>query len=171
MPDANSLVIDGGHDPSLRRNPPPDRLSSAPMHFDLVDRVLEQTSERIVTIKQVAAAEEYLQDHFPDFPVLPGVFMLEAMVQAGRRLLADRAGRTRLVLGGVRGVKYGTFVRPGQVMRVEVSLRKSLEGGVFELDGEARVMTPCTERQETPPIAAAGRLTLRPLAEGSLKNG
>ena len=132
------------------------------MHFDLVDRVLEQSPERIVTIKQVSAAEEYLQDHFPGFPVLPGVLMLEAMVQAGRRLLADRAGNQRMVLGAVRGVKYGTFVRPGHVMRVEVSLRKPADGGAFELEGEARVLTPGRDQPGEPPVAVAGRFTLRP---------
>ncbi len=101
-------------------------------------------------------------DHFPGFPVLPGVLMLEAMVQAGRRLLADRAGNQRLVLGAVRGVKYGTFVRPGHVMRVEVSLRKPADGGAFELEGEARVLTPGRDQPGEPPVAVAGRFTLRP---------
>jgi len=63
------------------------------MHFDLVDRVLELAPDRIVTLKQVSAAEEYLQDHFPSFPVLPGVMMLEALVQAARRLAESRAPR------------------------------------------------------------------------------
>src|SRR5262245_24732991 len=99
------------------------------MHFDLVDAVIERSDEgggRIVTIKQVSAAEEYLQDHFPGFPVLPGVMMIEAMVQAARRLLETRAGgsETRMVLGGVRGLKYGCFVKPGEVLRVEVSVAK-----------------------------------------------
>src|SRR5678809_98913 len=71
------------------------------MHFDLVDRVLELTPERIVTLKQVSMAEEYLQDHFATFPVLPGVMMLEAMVQAGRRPAGD-PGPVPLVLGRVR---------------------------------------------------------------------
>ena len=48
------------------------------MHFTLIDRVLERTDDRLVAIKLVSAAEEYLQDHFPTFPVLPGVLMIEA---------------------------------------------------------------------------------------------
>ncbi|MCA9299800.1 MAG: hypothetical protein KDA28_12075, partial [Phycisphaerales bacterium] len=58
------------------------------MHFDLIDRVIETGTEHLVALKHVSAAEEYLQDHFPGFPVLPGVMMLETMVQAGRRLCA-----------------------------------------------------------------------------------
>ena len=57
------------------------------MHFDLIDRVLDHRPGAIVTLKSVSNAEEYLQDHFPTFPVLPGVFMLESMVQAARELL------------------------------------------------------------------------------------
>ena len=56
------------------------------MKFDLVDQILEQEEGRIVTIKQVTQAEEYLGDHFPSFPILPGVMMLEAMVQAASKL-------------------------------------------------------------------------------------
>ena len=57
------------------------------MKFNLVDQILEREENRIVTIKQVSQAEEYLADHFPTFPILPGVMMLEAMVQAASALL------------------------------------------------------------------------------------
>ena len=57
------------------------------MLFDFVDDVLERDGRTIVTVKRVTAADEYLRDHFPTFPVLPGVLMLESMVQAARRLL------------------------------------------------------------------------------------
>ena len=60
------------------------------MRFDLIDSVLEQSDEHIVALKQVSLAEEYLADHFPTFPVLPGVMMVELMVQAARRMLAPR---------------------------------------------------------------------------------
>src|SRR5438477_3072826 len=102
------------------------------MHFDLVDRVLEISADRIVTIKHVSAAEEYLQDHFATFPVLPGVLMLEAMVQAGRKLVETSvpggAAGLPLVLGRVRALKYGRFVKPGASLRVEVTLEKEVEG-------------------------------------------
>src|ERR1044071_7456456 len=109
------------------------------MHFDLVDRVIEQSAERIVTLKQVSMAEEYLQDHFATFPVLPGVMMLEAMVQAGRRLAG---GEGPLGLGKGRALKYGRFVKRGAALRVVVTLHKRLEGGEVEFKGEATVAEP-----------------------------
>ncbi|MHC4421726.1 MAG: hotdog family protein, partial [Planctomycetota bacterium] len=76
------------------------------MKFNLLDTILDQGPDRIVAIKHVSLAEEYLADHFPTFPVLPGVMMVETMVQAARRMLADR-GDPRLVLGDVRALKFG----------------------------------------------------------------
>ena len=84
----------------------------AAMHFALIDMILEQTPDRVRAVKQVTLAEEYLQDHFPTFQVLPGVFMLEALVQAGRALLEQR-GHPRMVLGSAKAMRYGSFVRPG----------------------------------------------------------
>ena len=89
------------------------------MKFQLIDQVLERTPTSITAVKNVTAAEEYLGDHFPGFPVLPGVFMLEALTQAARELLKDRG---RLVLGQVKAFRYGSFVRPGEALKVEVTL-------------------------------------------------
>lgn len=133
------------------------------MHFDLVDAVMEQSDSTIVTLKAVTNAEEYLQDHFPGFPVLPGVFMIEAMVQAGRRLVAASTGDSRYVLGEVRALKYGTFVRPGESMRVSVEVRKRHDDGRVECRGQAVVVGP--ERQaDDAPTCVSGRFTLRPVA-------
>lgn len=131
------------------------------MRFDLVDRVLESGDAHIVTLKQISGAEEYLQDHFPGYPVLPGVMMLEAMVQAGRRLCEGRAPGVRLVLGKVRALKYGRFVRPGFSLRVEVRLAGA-EGHEFDLKGEGRLLDPAVGAAEELPVAVAGRFVLRP---------
>jgi 3-hydroxyacyl-[acyl-carrier-protein] dehydratase len=121
------------------------------LRFDLVDSVLERTDDRIVTLKLVTSAEEYLGDHFPSFPILPGVMMLECMVQAARRLLGDSGGPW--VLGEARNVKYGNMVRPGQALRIEVELKKT-DGDTRQFQGRGEV------GGET---AVAGRFTLRPV--------
>lgn len=131
------------------------------MHFALIDRVLEQTADRIVAVKQVSASEEYLQDHFPAFPVLPGVFMIEAMVHAARTLAAPIAGTDRLMLAGVRAVKYGRFVRPGETLVVDVTLHKR-EGDQFEFKGQAGVRAGDGTMIENA-TAVSGRFTLRPV--------
>ena len=131
------------------------------MHFTLVDRVLERTGEGLVAIKAVSAAEEYLQDHFPTFPVLPGVFMLESMVQAAREWTGRAADGKPMVLGRVRALRYGTFVRPGDVMRIEVVLRKREDDGSVEFDGQVKVIDPQRADAEGT-VAASGRILLRP---------
>lgn len=132
------------------------------MHFDLVDHIVEVSPTRIVTLKHVTSAEEYLQDHFPTFPVLPGVMMLEAMVQAARRLVHHTGSRERVVLGQVRALKYGAFVAPGSTLRVEVDLHKQLDGGAWEFKGQGLLLDPARSPSDTP-TAVSGRFTLRPV--------
>ena len=127
------------------------------VRFDLIDRVLEQTDDRLTAVKNVTAAEEYLGDHFPGFPVLPGVMMLETLVQAARKLVeADAAAsdRTPLVVADVRNVKYGNMVRPGQSLQVEVTLRGRDDTG-YDFQGVGRVDDQ---------VAVQGRFRLTPLA-------
>ena len=127
------------------------------MKFDLVDMVLEQEAGRIVTIKQVTLAEEYLADHFPSFPILPGVLMLGAMVQAASKLLAPSG--ERLVLGEVKSVKYGAMVRPGDSLRVEVTAGATKEDGTTPCKGSGTVLRRDSSETMT---AVAGRFTMRP---------
>lgn len=133
------------------------------MHFDLVDAVLELDESRIVTIKQVTMAEEYLQDHFPSFPVLPGVLMIESLVQAARRLLISRdPACSRHVLGSVRALKYGGFVRPGDTLRIEVTLSKTQSNDVYDFKGAGLVVGPGCDDLTTAQTAVNGRFSLRP---------
>ena len=93
------------------------------MKFYLVDSIESiDPGKRIVTAKALSLAEEYLADHFPAFPVMPGVLMLEALVQSAAwlvRLQQDYA-KSVIVLSAARNVRYSSFVRPGKVLRSEV---------------------------------------------------
>jgi 3-hydroxyacyl-[acyl-carrier-protein] dehydratase len=133
------------------------------MHFCLLDRVLSRDDDSIVTIKHVSSAEEYLQDHFPSFPVLPGVMMLEAMTQAARALLdPDDTASSPWVLGGARALKYGAFVRPGATIRVTMTRQKTNENGSVEFKGDVRLIEPHSNEDSDLPVACSGKLTLRP---------
>lgn len=122
------------------------------MRFQLIDQVLERDDDRLVAVKNVTSAEEYLGDHFPGFPVLPGVMMLETLVQAARTLLDSRVDGP-LILRQVRNVRYGNMVRPGQALRVEVTLRGK-DGEGFDLNGVGKVDDQ---------VAVQGRFALCPL--------
>ena len=127
------------------------------MRFELIDRVLERRDDGLTAVKTVTAAEEYLADHFPGFPVLPGVMMLETLVQAARRFVDDSPDPPDqpLAVREVRNVKYGSFVRPGQTLTVEVTLRKRDATGC-EFQGVGRV-----DEQ----VAVQGRFRLAPLSD------
>jgi len=133
------------------------------MHFTLIDRVLERTKHQIVTLKHVSSAEEYLQDHFPSFPVLPGVMMLEAMTQAARVFLdPDDASEKPWVLTQARALKYGAFVRPGASIRITMTKHKDNDDGSVDFKGDVRLVEPDAD-MENLPVACSGRITLRPL--------
>ncbi len=102
------------------------------MKFHLVDRIesIEPGRRpdgtpcgRIVTIKALSLAEEYLADHFPAFPVLPGVLMIEAMVQSAAWLVRVQQdfANSIVMLQAARNVKYASFVQPGSVLRCEAT--------------------------------------------------
>ena len=99
--------------------------------FNLIDKIEQIDGQRIVAVKYVSLSEEYLADHFPTFPVLPGVMMLEALTQAAGWILHRRRdfACSMAVLKEARNVKYGHFVAPGNHLRVEVELNKETAGG------------------------------------------
>jgi 3-hydroxyacyl-[acyl-carrier-protein] dehydratase len=124
--------------------------------FILIDRILEiEPAKRIVACKSVSLAEEYLADHFPAFPVLPGVLMVEAMVQASAwvALTGLEFGKSLAVLREARNVTYKSFVAPGQTLRIESICKEfSPDASVFQASGTV-------EGREI----VKGRLTLRHL--------
>ena len=94
------------------------------MKVHLVDRIRSiEPGKRIVTEKALSLAEEYLADHFPAFPVLPGVLMIEAMVQSAAWLVRteQQFANSVVVLQTARNVKYASFVQPGDVLRCELT--------------------------------------------------
>ncbi len=81
----------------------------------------------LVAVKNLSLAEEYLSDHFPGFPVMPGVLMLEALTQAGAWLIRDMEdfAHSIIILKQAKTIKYGSFVEPGRQLelRVETNCR------------------------------------------------
>lgn len=97
------------------------------MYFRLIDRIQElRPGEKIVATKAVSLAEEYLRDHFPLFPVMPGVLMLEAMYQASAWLVraTDEFRHGMVVLREARNIRYADFVKPGQLLVISSTIQK-----------------------------------------------
>lgn len=95
------------------------------MRFNLIDRIVEvQPGKSLRAVKNLTLGEEYLADHFPTFPVMPGVLMLQTLVEAGAWLLrlSDDYQHSVIVLREARNVKYGNFMEPGKQMQVSVEL-------------------------------------------------
>ena len=101
------------------------------MNFTLVDRITRfESKNRICAMKGLSLSEEYLADHFPGNPVMPGVLMLEAMVQAGAWLLraAKDFSFSICTLKEARNVKYARFLVPGDRLDLEVDLVSARQG-------------------------------------------
>src|ERR1700683_5795148 len=89
--------------------------------FLLVDRIVELEAERIVGIKNVTVNEPFFTGHFPDFPVMPGVLIIEAMAQtAGVLVLKSIPDRDRklVLLVSVDGARFRKPVVPGDQLRI-----------------------------------------------------
>jgi 3-hydroxyacyl-[acyl-carrier-protein] dehydratase len=100
------------------------------MRFKLLDRIVElKPGKSITAVKGLALSEDYLPDHFPLFPVMPGVFMLEAMTQASAWLIrvTDDFRHSMVVLREARNVKYADFVAPGQTLTVTAEIANHSE--------------------------------------------
>jgi 3-hydroxyacyl-[acyl-carrier-protein] dehydratase len=95
------------------------------MRFNLIDRIVEvQPGKSLQAVKNLTLGEDYLADHFPTFPVMPGVLMLQAVVEAGAWLLRLGEGyrHSVIVLREVKNIKYGSFLEPGRQLKLSVEL-------------------------------------------------
>ncbi len=107
----------------------------------LVDRILELEPLRVVGLKNVTATEPHFQGHFPDFPVMPGVLIVECMAQtAGVLVLSQIPDRKNKVvlLTTIEEAKFRKPVIPGDQLRVEMTVI-SKRASVAKMKGEARV--------------------------------
>jgi beta-hydroxyacyl-ACP dehydratase FabZ len=130
----------------------------------LVDRILEMSEKKIVGIKNVTANEPFFLGHFPDFPVMPGVLIVEAMAQvAGVLVLKSLGGRNKklVLLATVEEAKFRKPVVPGDQLRIEMTVERrkasvAKMSGVATVDGtvvaEAMVMCKLADR---PGLAAS----------------
>ena len=95
------------------------------MRLTFIDRIIElKPGERITATKCLSLTEDYLADHFPFFPIMPGVLMLEAMYQTAAWLVraTDNFQHSLVTLSEANNVKYSDFVEPGQTLRVTAEL-------------------------------------------------
>jgi 3-hydroxyacyl-[acyl-carrier-protein] dehydratase len=138
------------------------------MRFNLVDRILEvEPGRRIRAVKNLTLGEEYLADHFPTFPVMPGVLMLQTLVEAGAWLLriGEDFRHSVITLREAKNVKYGNFMDPGRRMEITAELVEQDDSlatfkGRGEADGTMTVSARLTLvrynlRDRNPALAAA----------------
>lgn len=95
--------------------------------FLLVDKVLEvEEGKRAIGIKNVTANEEFFNGHFPDYPVMPGVLIVEALAQVGAvAMLKKEENRGRLAFfAGIDNCRFKRQVRPGDQLRLEVEMTR-----------------------------------------------
>ncbi len=111
--------------------------------FLLVDRAeAYRQSESIIGIKCVTINEPFFQGHFPDYAVMPGVLIVEAMAQTGAVLMSkslnvDRVGKT-ILFTSVDNCRFRQPVRPGDVLNMHVKVLRA-RGGLFKFQGKALV--------------------------------
>jgi 3-hydroxyacyl-[acyl-carrier-protein] dehydratase len=130
----------------------------------LVDSILELEEERIVGIKNVTVNEPFFVGHFPDFPVMPGVLVVEAMAQVAGVLvlksLPDRKNKL-VLLATIEEAKFRGKVLPGDQLRIEMKVTKR-KAAIAKMHGQATVngvvvaeaVLMCVLQNREPPMDA-----------------
>jgi 3-hydroxyacyl-[acyl-carrier-protein] dehydratase len=131
------------------------------MKFCLIDKIIALEKDKsIEAIKNLTMGEEYLKDHFPGFPVMPGVLMLEAMVQSAAwllRLSTDFAP-TIITLAEVANIRYGQFFTPGGQLKISIEMLET-EGELIHFKGKGEISSG---------QALSGKFTLKATTIGAI---
>jgi 3-hydroxyacyl-[acyl-carrier-protein] dehydratase len=110
------------------------------MRFCQLDRIVQlERGRRIVAVKGLSLAESYLADHFPRFPIMPGVLMLEAMYQASMWLLlvSEDFAAPSVSLVEANNIRFAGFVQPGAQLVVTAEVQRNTPDGVlFKVRGD-----------------------------------
>ena len=98
----------------------------------LVDEIVEWEHERIVCQKTFQADEWFFQGHYPEFPLVPGVLLCEAAMQAGAVLLSKHVTSHGVpVAGRLNDVKFKRMIRPGDTIVIETTLDERMADAFF----------------------------------------
>lgn len=148
------------------------------MRFSLIDRITElKRGESIAAVKSLSLAEEYLQDHFPGFPILPGVLMVEALVQTCGWLMrsTEEFRFSTVLLKEAKAVKFNHFVSPGQILEVSAAVQKREERNwTFKASGSVGGVSAVSARltleqfnivERSPQLAAADETQTRQMKD------
>ena len=137
--------------------------------FLLVDRIVELEADRIVGIKNVTANEPFFTGHFPEFPVMPGVLIVEAMAQVAGVLVLmsvpDRKSK-QVLFASIEEAKFRKPVLPGDTLRIEMKILKKKATavkaqGTVTVDGavvaQATVMCVVSDKPAQKPEPVPGQ--------------
>lgn len=106
--------------------------------FLFVDKIISKKDNTITTHRLLTGEEDFFKGHFPGNPIMPGVLLCEACFQTGAILMAGGEGRGTGVVTRIRDTKFKSFVKPGDLMEITVSLDDQLENA-FYMSGSIKV--------------------------------